>query len=884
MKVKKLLTLLVLSALLVGCGNNAASGGSQIGSSSAANSSQSDNSSSADGGQGGNSQGGDQGGDQVTLVSISVTAPTKVAYLIGDQFDPTGLVVTATMSDNSTRTVESGYELSNPDMSSVGTKTVTVTYQGKTATFDITVAKPTAWGDQLSAAFAQLLNGYVPPFFYGPDMGVGELSWSVTKSGVIYAEGGNLDAAGEGEDSPLKPFADLLVADGFVATTEPGANAYHYALTKELTVDNAKRYVNARIATCDADGRFAASGEFYFELSDPYYYSWEATGLEAAIKAYFEFTEDIPDIPAGALFSKNDVNTSAMYIQYKMSYVPVNVLIDAESALAYLGSLTELDPAWTVLENANGYVVISPEEKIRVDAAYDPQSSALVLAFSKVAELPADVVALANLLGVSKFLFGRASATSYNYSGYVTLGQDEKDLNDLFNRYDAALTANNAYEQKGKKEVEEDEISANFYNADESRVVSLTVGSMEDEEGNVLYGLMVEIDDFEPIPDEIKNFAKVVNLDPYDVQISARTGNYLFDFEAENSKDGYNAILNAYIALLDADAALDEPVFGYVKSEKGVQGDVEKGYIFVDFIGGEGDTRLVRIFVYDTEEVDDNDTPEDDSDDFAILGVEIDFMDYNPAPESEWADALAELLEVEFKWDNDSKCYFVNDNLELGENDTLLSVAQGFGTAIKGARLGRDLSLNDSSKYGYVIYKLYSTDGYIEIQVYEYEEDDPETEDVDETTYKYQIAVYFFKNPDLPAYVNGISSAIGVEIDAVGEEYPGYYASSAVRSALYSDYVAYFGAGFGEIIGGYYPSYYYIYLVCEPSGLADAEGLGFAMTALPAYDAEHDCYIATYANEDGWTIKITLYGDGESNWTGYFSVVVIAPAEEDEGE
>ena len=80
---------------------------------------------------------------EVTLSSIAVTtAPTKNVYNVGDTFSADGLVVTATYSDGSTAVV-TPTSVSAPDMTTAGTKTVTVTYtEGdvtRTATFDITV-------------------------------------------------------------------------------------------------------------------------------------------------------------------------------------------------------------------------------------------------------------------------------------------------------------------------------------------------------------------------------------------------------------------------------------------------------------------------------------------------------------------------------------------------------------------------------------------------------------------------------------------------------------------------------------------------------------------------------------------------------------------------
>lgn len=73
------------------------------------------------------------------LTGIEITTlPTKTSYKKGDVFDNSGLTVTATYDDGTTKKI-TGYTLSSPDMTSPGEKTITVTYQEKTATFNITV-------------------------------------------------------------------------------------------------------------------------------------------------------------------------------------------------------------------------------------------------------------------------------------------------------------------------------------------------------------------------------------------------------------------------------------------------------------------------------------------------------------------------------------------------------------------------------------------------------------------------------------------------------------------------------------------------------------------------------------------------------------------------
>ena len=73
-----------------------------------------------------------------SLTEIKVTKePTKLGYLEGNEFDPTGMEVTA-YYDNGAFEVITGYTISGYDSTS-GTKTITVTYDGKSATFEVTV-------------------------------------------------------------------------------------------------------------------------------------------------------------------------------------------------------------------------------------------------------------------------------------------------------------------------------------------------------------------------------------------------------------------------------------------------------------------------------------------------------------------------------------------------------------------------------------------------------------------------------------------------------------------------------------------------------------------------------------------------------------------------
>lgn len=84
-------------------------------------------------------------GSEQPVTLTGITASTEKAdFYREDAFKTDGVTVTATYSDNSTRPVAlSACSFSQPDMSTSGEKTVTVTHGEKTATYKITVAAST---------------------------------------------------------------------------------------------------------------------------------------------------------------------------------------------------------------------------------------------------------------------------------------------------------------------------------------------------------------------------------------------------------------------------------------------------------------------------------------------------------------------------------------------------------------------------------------------------------------------------------------------------------------------------------------------------------------------------------------------------------------------
>lgn len=78
-----------------------------------------------------------------TITGIGViTLPAKTTYKVNETFDPSGIIVALLYDDKDPEAI-TDYSLSDPDMSTFGVKTITVTYGSFTTTFEITVIEAT---------------------------------------------------------------------------------------------------------------------------------------------------------------------------------------------------------------------------------------------------------------------------------------------------------------------------------------------------------------------------------------------------------------------------------------------------------------------------------------------------------------------------------------------------------------------------------------------------------------------------------------------------------------------------------------------------------------------------------------------------------------------
>ena len=81
--------------------------------------------------------------ENITLKSISVySPPSKTNYTVGDNLDATGLSLTAVYSDGSIQAVNRGFICTPTSLNNVGTQLITVSYNGASTSFNVTVNTP----------------------------------------------------------------------------------------------------------------------------------------------------------------------------------------------------------------------------------------------------------------------------------------------------------------------------------------------------------------------------------------------------------------------------------------------------------------------------------------------------------------------------------------------------------------------------------------------------------------------------------------------------------------------------------------------------------------------------------------------------------------------
>lgn len=199
--------------------------------------------------------------DLMITSGIAVTTqPTKTTYFIGEAFDPTGMVVTATFADDTTADVTEGCTFS-PETMAAGTQSVTITYvrAGVTKTATVAVAvrtldhiavttppSKTAYkygetfqpaGMVVTAYYTDETSRAVTGYTYSP---TGALATGNTTITVSYAEGGVTKT--DTQAITVTAISNTLNSNSWatikaVSDAGQGANYWDVGDTKQITIN-----------------------------------------------------------------------------------------------------------------------------------------------------------------------------------------------------------------------------------------------------------------------------------------------------------------------------------------------------------------------------------------------------------------------------------------------------------------------------------------------------------------------------------------------------------------------------------------------------------------------------------------------------------------------
>ncbi len=108
------------------------------------------------------------------VTSISISGSFKTNYVVGEQLDLTGLLITVYYSDDSITTINSGYDISPVDMSVPGDHEVVITYGGQSASFTIHIAQQVVMLDKKTALEKLASGPYQGGFAVEDNIGLSE--------------------------------------------------------------------------------------------------------------------------------------------------------------------------------------------------------------------------------------------------------------------------------------------------------------------------------------------------------------------------------------------------------------------------------------------------------------------------------------------------------------------------------------------------------------------------------------------------------------------------------------------------------------------------------------------------------------------------------------
>lgn len=267
------------------------------------------------------------------------TAPTKTEYTAGQNFDPTGMVVTATYSDGSTATVTDQCQFS-PTVLTENTAAVTITFGGQSTTQAVTVNAPvpTSW----SANQLEMLNYYLEdqgsqiPFKY---VAGAELFRDAENAMLTYGDGSDTCS----EDF-IKEYVGLFSTDWNIEVNQlalafadaliyEGSKTFNEGESNEVTV-----YVSFYGLGDDGYITSDGTGHFGLDIYDDFYYSWEefAPLYQEALDTVYDTTTEEGEAVAFP---------DPVAFEGETSLIEVNDQLDSTSSylVAYLYGVSQAD-------------------------------------------------------------------------------------------------------------------------------------------------------------------------------------------------------------------------------------------------------------------------------------------------------------------------------------------------------------------------------------------------------------------------------------------------------------------------------------------------------------------------------------------------------------
>lgn len=309
------------------------------------------------------------GSSAPTLSSITLnTDNVTKSFTVGNTFTYSGLVVTAHYSDSSSETISSGYIVSTPDMSSAGNKTVTVTYSGQIASYQITVSaaaitsisatinKTYYVGETISSSditvkdnnnntiegFEFANDGY--QFTYADASSGGSLTNKTFTNSVTYST----YSCSLTVQVQRKPYEEGSDPVSITYTDLP--NAYQTSTT-ERTAASGVKFIAYNLANYSSKMQFKASGGYFQTTESMNLKSLTINNRETNALTVYGSTN-------GTSFSQAITGTNDVYDLSGYNYVKV---MKNGSGAAYCASLT-IELASETAINVSNYIMYTDTE------------------------------------------------------------------------------------------------------------------------------------------------------------------------------------------------------------------------------------------------------------------------------------------------------------------------------------------------------------------------------------------------------------------------------------------------------------------------------------------------------------------------------------------